>query len=56
MLNKLKQILNTYTKEQLEDMELWIDCSDNIKEIIIDENGITLVTDSAELKINGKTF
>ena len=56
MLNKLKQILNTYTKEQLEDMELWIDCSNIITAIIVDENDITLITDIAELKINDKLY
>ena len=52
MLVKLKHILNIYTDEELEDMELWINSSDNINNILIDENSIYLITEDSEIKIN----
>ena len=52
MLVKLKHILNIYTDEELEDMELWINSSDNINNILIDENSIDLITEDSEIKIN----
>lgn len=52
MLKRLKKILNTYTDEELEDMDLWINSNNCINAIIIDDNSINLITDDAELKIN----
>lgn len=53
MLKRLKKILNTYTDEELEDMDLWINSNNCINAIIVDDNSINLITDDAELKING---
>lgn len=52
MLNKLKDILNTYTDEELNELELWIDSTYKIEQIIVDEFGINLITNNAEVKIN----
>ena len=52
MIKKLKDILNTYTDEELEDMILWINSSDALSNIIIDETNIDLISSSAEIKIN----
>lgn len=54
MLVKLKQLLNTYTDEELEDMNLWIDSESNIDAIILDENNIDLITVNTEIRINDK--
>lgn len=53
MLTKLKHILNTYTDEQLNDMTLWINSSDEVNAILIDEYNIDLILKDTELKING---
>ena len=44
MIKKLKDILNTYTDEELEDMILWINSSDALSNIIIDETNIDLIS------------
>ena len=54
MLNKLKDILNTYTDSELEDMDLWINSDLRVGNIIIDVNSIDLITINAEIKINDK--
>ena len=53
MLNKLKDILNTYTDEELKELDLWINSSHEVKQIIVDEFGINLITNNAEVKVNG---
>lgn len=52
MLNKLKDILDTYTDEELNELDLWVDSSYKIEQIIVDEFGINLITNNAEVKIN----
>lgn len=52
MIKKLKDILNTYSDEELEEMNLWINSSETLSNIIIDETSIDLITWSAEIKIN----
>lgn len=42
MLKKLKDILNTYTDDELEELELWFDSTVEIKEICIDALSIDL--------------
>ena len=54
MIKKLKDILNTYTDEELEEMILWINSSDELANIIIDETSIDLITWSAEIRVNDK--
>lgn len=53
MLNKLRDILNTYTDEELKELDLWVDSSYKIEQIIVDEFGINLITNNAEVKVNG---
>lgn len=52
MLNKLKDILNTYTDEELKELDLWINSSNMIKQIIVDDYNIDLITNDAYVKIN----
>lgn len=53
MIKKLKYILNSYTDEELEDMDLWVNSDDFIDTILIDKNNINLVTAESEIRING---
>lgn len=52
MIKKLKDILNTYTDKELEEMILWINSSEELSNIIVNETDIDLITDDAEIKIN----
>ena len=52
MLNKLKDILNTYTDEELNELDLWIDSICKIEQIIVDDYNIVLITNNAEVKVN----
>lgn len=52
MIKALKWILNSYTDEELEDMELWVDSYVNVTNILINNNSIDLITASAEIKVN----
>lgn len=52
MIKSLKWILNSYTDEELEDMELWVDSYVNVTNILINNNNIDLITASAEVKVN----
>lgn len=52
MIKALKWILNSYTDEELEDMELWVDSYVNVTNIFINNNNIDLITASAEIKVN----
>lgn len=56
VLIKLKAILNTYKDKELKEIELWIDNSKSIEVIAIDENAISLITDSKLLKIDEKDW
>lgn len=53
MIKKLKDILNTYTDSELEDIELWVNSSEAISYIFIDKCNIVLVTEDTEIKIAG---
>lgn len=52
MLNKLKDILNTYSDVELEDIDLWVNSSLKIESIIIEEYNINLISDEARIVIN----
>ena len=52
MITKLKDILNTYTDEELKDMEIWINSDNVIDSILIDKDSINLITTSIEIKLN----
>lgn len=51
MLKKLREILNTYYNEELEEMELWVNSSWQIDKIIIDDHSIDLVTDDLRIDL-----
>lgn len=53
MLKKLKVILNSYTDKELEKMDLWVNSAECVVTMLIDDNDIDLITNSAEIKING---
>lgn len=53
MLKKLKDILNTYTDEELKEIELYINSAYKIENILIDECSIDLITDTAEITVDG---
>lgn len=56
ILKKLKYILNSYTDKELEEIDLWIDNTNTIDVIAIDNNSISLITDSDKLKIDGRQW
>ena len=47
MLKKLKDILNIFTDEELEEFDLWINSSTGISNIIIDNHSIDLITNKS---------
>lgn len=53
MLKKIKAILNSYTDKELEKMDLWINSTECVVTMLVDGNDIDLITNSAEIKING---
>lgn len=52
MLKKLKDILNTYTDTELEDIDLWVNSDFKVESILVDEYSINLLSEDAEIKIN----
>ena len=54
VLKNLKAILNGLTEEELQNYELWINNEDGVSVIAIDENSISLITNSKELKIDDR--
>ena len=54
MLKRLKAILNSYTDEELEKMDLWVNSTECAVAILVDDNDIDLITNSAEIKINSR--
>ena len=54
MLKRLKAILNSYTDEELEKMDLWVNSTECVVAMLVDDNDIDLITNSAEIKINGR--
>lgn len=53
MIKKLRDILNTYTEEELEDMDLWVNSDFKVEKIFIDDFSINLLGEDAEIVING---
>lgn len=54
MLKRLKAVLNAYTDDELEKMDLWVNSTECAVAILVDDNDIDLITNSAEIKINGR--
>ena len=53
MLKRLKAVLNAYTDDELEKMDLWVNSKECAVAMLVDDNDIDLITNSAEIKING---
>lgn len=54
MIKKLKDILNTYTDDELEELDLWIDSRTKVDSIWVEDYNINLITDEAKVEINNK--
>ena len=54
MLKRLKAILNAFTDDELEEMNLWVNSAECVVAILADDSDIDLITNSAEIKINNK--
>lgn len=52
MLKKLKDILNIYTDNELEELDLWIDSRTKVDSIWVEDYNINLITDEAKVEIN----
>lgn len=52
MLKKLKDILNTYTDNELEELDLWIDSRTKVDSIWVEDYNINLITDESKVEIN----
>lgn len=55
-LIRLKKVLDGIDDEDLKKMDLYIDCDSGVQMIAIEENAITLVTDTHKLKIDDKEW
>lgn len=53
-LIRLKRVLNSIDDDELRDMDLYIDCESGVQMVAVEENAITLVTDTHKLKIDDK--
>ena len=52
MLKQLKEVLNSYTEEQLENMEMWVNSNDTVNKFIVDDNeSIDLITSNFIYKV-----
>lgn len=54
MIKKLKDILNTYTDNELEELDLWIDSRTKVDSIWVEDYNIDLITDEAKVEVNNK--
>lgn len=52
----LKKLLNSIDDEDLKEFDLWIDNSKTMDAVAINKNAISLITDEAILKINGREW
>lgn len=55
-LIRLKKVLNSIDDEDLKEMDLYIECESGVQMVAIEENAITLVTDTHKLKIDDKEW
>lgn len=55
MIKKLRDILNTYTDEEIEELDIWIDSRTKVDSIWVEEYNITLITDEASVDVNNYT-
>jgi hypothetical protein len=54
VLKKLKDILNSYTDNELEELDLWIDSRTKVDSIWVEDYNINLITDEAKVEINNR--
>lgn len=54
VLKNLKVILSGFTEEELQNYDLWINDEEGVGVIVIEENSISLITNSKELKIDDR--
>ena len=54
MLKRLKAVLNSYTDDELEKMDLWVNSTECAVAMLVDDNDIDLITNSSEIKINSR--
>lgn len=53
MLKKIKGILNSYTDEELDEIDLWVNSSKEVRAIIVDDYSIDLITEDTSVEVNG---
>lgn len=52
MLKQLRSVLNSYTEEQLENMELWVNSNKTVNKFVVDDNeSIDLITSNFVYKV-----
>ena len=52
MLKQLKEVLNSYTEEQLENMEMWVNSNYTVNKFVVDNNeSIDLITSNFIYKV-----
>lgn len=52
MLKQLKEVLNSYTEEQLENMEMWVNSNYTVNKFVVDDNeSIDLITSNFIYKV-----
>ena len=52
MLKQLKEVLNSYTEEQLENMEMWVNSNETVNKFVVDDNeSIDLITSNFIYKV-----
>lgn len=56
ILRKLKSVLEGLSDEELDNFGLWIDNEEEIQMIAIDENTISLITNTEKLEIDGRNW
>lgn len=56
ILRKLKSVLDGLSEEELDNYVLWVDNIKTIDIIAVDDNAISLITDSEKLTIEGRIW
>ena len=56
ILRKLKSVLDGLSEEELDNYDLWVDNKNIIDIIAVDDNAISLITDSEKLTIEGRIW
>lgn len=52
MLKQLKEVLNSYSDEQLENMEMWVNSNETVNKFVVDDNeSIDLITSNFIYKV-----